>query len=229
MKLSISTTRRETLLGWFYFFIYLFILPTVIDLARSLLGLTLSRSALNIVYDIINFVCIIGIFHTFLWASVKAAWVTWKKCLRSTLQGFGIYYAGTLLVEVIIAPWVGPWFSNVNDETVIALSQEHTGLFIFCSVLLVPIVEETLFRGLAFQGLYRKNPLFALLFSVLLFAAIHLLSYIGRVDWKTLLICFVQYLPAGLALAGAYVMSDTIVTPILMHITVNLIGFIASR
>lgn len=229
MKLSISMTRRETLWGWFYFLVYLLILPTVIDLVVSLLGLALSQSILNILYHIINFICIAGIFRGFLWASAKAAWAKPLKCLQYAFQGLCIYYVCTLLLSVMIAPWVGPDFSNVNDDTVIALSKEHTGLFIFCTALLVPIVEEVLFRGLVFQGLYRKNQLFALLFSVLLFAAIHLLNYIGRTDWKTLLICFLQYLPAGLALAGSYVMSDTIVTPILMHITVNLIGFIASR
>lgn len=229
MKLSISMNRRETQFGWFYLLIYLFILPVMIDMVAGLLGFSLSNTVLNIFYHIINFACILGIFRNFLWESAKAAWAKPLKCLQYALLAVCLYYASTLLLSVIVAPWVDPDFSNVNDDTIIALSQEYTGLFIFCAVLLVPVVEETLFRGLLLQGLYRKDQLFALLCSVVLFAGIHLINYIGDAPWKTLLICFVQYLPAGLALAGAYVMSDTIVTSILVHITINLIGFIVSR
>jgi len=39
----------------------------------------------------------------------------------------------------------------------------------------------------------------------------------------------VQYLPAGIAFAWAYEKSDTILTPILMHISINQIGIAALR
>ena len=222
-------THRENLFGWFYFPIYWMVLPTAINLVGSLFGLTISPTVLNILYDVINFICIIGIFHAFLWASVKAAWEKPLKCLRYAFQGFLIYYACELLLSVILAPWVGPWFSNVNDETVIALSQEHTGLFIFCSVLLVPIIEETLFRGLIFQSLHHKGRILSYCVSVAAFAAIHVVGYVGAYDYLTLLLCFLQYLPAGIALAMVYEQADTIVAPITMHIIVNLIAFIVSR
>ena len=72
-----------------------------------------------------------------------------------------------------------------------------------------------------------KNPTLAFLLSVLCFAAIHILDFIGNTDWKTLLACFVQYLPAGIALINAYVASDTIITPIFMHIIINSIAVTA--
>ena len=203
MKLSISMTRRETQLGWFFFPISLFVLPTIIASVGDLLGAPLSPTTLNIFYFVINFLCVIGIFHRFLLESLKFAWATWRKCLRFTLQGLGMHFACALLVEVIIAPWVGPWFSNVNDDTIIEMSKNHTLLFSFCTIVLVPITEEILFRGLVFGTLYKKNHRFALCVSVLIFASIHLLDYIGTADWKTLLVCFLQYLPAGFALAGS--------------------------
>ena len=65
--------------------------------------------------------------------------------------------------------------------------------------------------------------------SSLVFASIHVIGYIGLFDWQTLCLCLAQYLPAGIALAWAYEKADTIVAPILMHITINQIGMLAMR
>lgn len=227
MKLSVSTTHKEMLLGCGYWLISLFVLPTALRLVCYLLGISLSLSALNILFFAINFACVVGIFHKFLWESVKVAWVNLRKCLLCAARGLLIYYFLTFVVSLIIAPWIGPDFSNINDDAILELAKEHTGVFAFCTVFLVPVTEEVFFRGLIFQGYFRKNAKLAFLLSVLCFAAIHILDFIGSTDWKTLLACFVQYLPAGIALANAYVASDTIVTPIVMHITINLIAVTA--
>ena len=44
-----------------------------------------------------------------------------------------------------------------------------------------------------------------------------------------LLLCFVQYLPAGLCLGWAYARADSIFAPTLMHMIINLIGMLAMR
>ena len=224
MKLSVSTTRKEMLLGCGYWLLSLFVLPTALQLVCYLLGISLSLSLLNILFFAINFICVVGIFHKFLLSSVKVAWTKPWKCLWCVCKGLLCYYAFTFLVSVVIAPWVGPNFSNVNDDAILELAKEHTGLFAFGTVFLVPVTEEVFYRGLLFQGNFHRKPKLAFWLSVFCFAAIHILDFIGSTDWKTLLACFVQYLPAGIALANAYVASDTIVTPILMHITINLIA-----
>ena len=227
MKLSVSTTRKENLLGFGYWLISLFVLPTALFLAVDWLGFSLSATLLNILFFVINFACVVGIFHKFLWASAKVAWANPLRCLWCVLKGLLLYYALTFLMSFLTAPWIGPDFSNLNNDAILELTKEHTGVFVFCTITLVPIAEEVLYRGLLFQGYCRKKPKLAFLISVCFFAAIHVLDFIGRADWKTLLLCFIQYLPAGIALANAYIASDTIVTPILMHITINLISVIA--
>lgn len=229
MKLSISMTRRETLLGWAYLLISEFVLVPILYLAGDLLGFSLSLSVMNILYFVTNFVCVAGIFHSFLWESLKSAWAKRWKCLWCVCKGLALYYCITFLLSFVLATWVGPDFSNVNDETIIELSKEYPALFAFGTVLLVPVVEEIFFRGLLFQSNYRKYPKFAFWLSVLCFAAVHIVDFIGREDLKTLLACFIQYLPAGIALANAYVASDTIATPILMHIIINSIAVTALR
>ncbi len=227
MKLSISMTRRELLLGWSYLLITEFALSTILYLIGDLLGFSISLSTLNILYFATNFICVLGIFHKFLWNSVKVAWAKPWKCLWCVCKGLICYYGFTFLISVVIAPWAGPDFSNVNDNTIMELAKEYPGIFAFGTILLVPVYEEVFFRGLLFQGFYRKNQILALLLSVCCFAAIHIVDFIGQEDWKTLLFCFLQYLPAGIALANAYMASDTIVTPIVMHILINLIAVTA--
>jgi len=227
MKLSIPMTERETRLGWCFFLIYMFIIPIAVDFVGA--ALQLSLTGLNILFFLVNFACTAGIFYRFLWVSMKAAWAKPIKTLQYILMGFGIEFIGSLLVSVIITPWIDPDFFNVNDAVIIELSRTHTVLFNFCTILLVPVTEEILFRGLLFGTICKKRLKLALCISVLIFAGIHILDYIGTVDWKTLLVCFLQYLPSGFALAWAYAESENIMTPILMHITINTIATVSLR
>ena len=225
--MKLSMTERETRLGWCFFLIYMFIMPLAVDFVGT--ALRLSLTGLNILYFLVNFACTAGIFYRFLWKSMKAAWAKPIKILQYALMGFGIEFIGALLVSVIISPWIAPDFFNVNDAVIIELSKTHTALFNLCAILLVPVTEEILFRGLLFGTTCKKRPKLALFISVLIFAAIHILDYIGTTDWKTLLVCFLQYLPSGFALAWAYGESENIMTPILMHIAMNTIATVSLR
>lgn len=228
MKLSISTTHRENLFGYIYLAFSQLLLPILIALVCYLLGYEISPAVLNIIYFGVNFVAIAAIFHRFLGQSLMAAIKNPWRCLRFAGLGFMLYYLGMLLVSFLILS-VNPDFSNVNDNNIADMVQEHTKLLSFGTVFLVPVVEETLYRGLIFQQLQRKHRFLAYLVSCLVFSGVHVVGYIGKAHWLTLLLCFVQYLPAGISLAWAYEKSDTIFAPILMHITVNQLGIAALR
>ena len=97
------------------------------------------------------------------------------------------------------------------------------------SVILVPITEECLFRGLVFRGVYDRSPILAWVLSIVLFSSVHIISYLGTYPAETILLCFVQYIPAGVCLAGAYRLSGSLLSPILIHALVNLLGMMALR
>ena len=228
MKLSISMTRRERLLGGSYLILSLFALPTLLVLASALLSIPLSESNLNLIYFGLNFLCAVGIFHRFLIATVRHTADRIWRCLRFGAIGLLLYFGATELVSRGIL-WLRPDFFNVNDASISSMVYEYPLLWNFSAVLLVPISEELFYRGLLFQGLQAKNRLVAYAVSTVIFAGIHVLGYIGQYDWVQLTLCFVQYLPAGLTLAWAYEKSDTIIAPMLMHITINQIGVAATR
>ncbi len=228
MKLSISTTKRQTLLGLSYLLISIFVLPLILGLGNGLLETPLSETVINLVYFGLNFAVVIGIFHDFLWESLKEFWKTPWRCLRSALIGLALYFGATMVIGYGIT-WIDPDFANVNDDNIMGLFEEYASLMTLTAVFLVPITEEMLYRGVLFQGLQRNHRVLAYLVSVIVFAAIHIVGYLGLYDWQTLGLCFVQYLPAGICLAWAYEKSNNIIAPILMHITINQIGVSATR
>lgn len=228
MKLSISTTRQENILGYIYLAFSQILLADLIAIAAYWLGYPLSLVTLNIIYFLVNFVSIVAIFHRFLGSSLQAAWKKIPKCLISVLIGFGVYYWGTILLGFLITR-IDPNFANVNDQAVTGMVQENPIIMGLCTVCFVPVVEETLYRGLIFQQLQRKHRIWAYIVSAVVFSSIHVVGFIGSAGWLTLLLCFMQYLPAGIALALAYERADTIVAPILIHMIINQIGMSTMR
>lgn len=228
MKLSIATTRQENLLGFIYLAFSQLLLPDLIAITAYSLGFSISLATLNVIFFLVNFISIVAIFHRFLGRSLKKAWKSIPKCLLYVIMGFGMYYWASLLFGILISR-INPSFANVNDQAIEGIAQELPKLMTFATVFLVPVVEETLYRGLVFQGLQRKHRILAYIVSVTAFSLIHIVGFIGSADWMTLGICFMQYLPAGIALAWAYEKADTIVAPILIHIIINQIGMSAMR
>ena len=149
-------------------------------------------------------------------------------CIGSALLGLGLYWGLSYAVQFFIL-MVDPDFFNVNDASIGVMVQENFALTAIGTVLLVPVAEEALYRGLIFGAVYNRKPLAAYLISSCVFASVHVIGYIGSYEPMQLALCFLQYLPAGIALGWAYARSNSIWSPILMHITINLIGVVAMR
>ncbi len=228
MKLSISMTGLERVLGWCFMAAQLLVLPLFIVLVNLWLDLRLSEAAMNLILFAVNLALTAGIFHRFLGQSAQRSLSAPWHCLRTAVFGLAIYYILSMAVNMVIGA-IAPDFSNVNDQSIGAMAAEHYTLIAVATVLMVPITEEALYRGLIFCGLHGKSRAGAYLVSMAVFAAIHVLGYIGYTDLLTLALCFVQYLPAGFALCWAYERADSIWAPILMHMTINQIAMSSLR
>lgn len=227
-KLSTSLLDHERIGGWIYLVIDLFVLPVVLTMANMLLPKPLDDASLNFIFFSINFLCILLIFHRFLGDSFRIAKASPFRCLRSAVVGYVLYYIGNLAMGILMVS-LYPNFSNVNDSSIQLMSQDNYILISIGTVFLVPLVEEVLYRGLIFGGLYNRNRIAAYAVSSLVFCAIHVVGYIGFYDPLLLLLCFLQYIPAGLCLGYAYASADTIWAPILLHMAINQMGISAMR
>ena len=227
-KLSVTMSRREKLLGWIYYPLQLLVIPVLLSLINALTDYPLSEAILNVAYFGINFLCVGLIFFRFLKENGKIALSSPIRCLSSAIFGMVLYWGLSYAVQIVIVV-VSPDFFNVNDAAIGSMVQENYTLMVIGTAFLVPLAEETLYRGLMFGQLYNRSPLAAYVVSVSVFAAVHVVGYIGQYAPMQLCLCFLQYLPAGIAMGFAYARANSIWAPILMHVTFNLIGMTFMR
>ena len=225
---SKKLTRKEFMVGAVYYALQLIVIPIVLVWANLQLAKPFSESVVNFAFFSTNFVAVLVIFRKFLKKNWLAAKNQLADVLRCAITGLVIYFAATAVITTLNTI-VYPAFTNVNDLSIMGMMQQHFGLMVIGTVLFVPIVEETFYRGLMFRSLFVNHPIAAYIVSMAAFSLVHIAGYVGSTDWLTLLLCFFQYLPAGFALAWAYHRSGTIFASVLIHTVVNLVGMLAMR
>ena len=228
MIYSTQPKKKEKLFGYIYLFIDLFVLPLVLGTVNGMLPVQLTSGQLNFVYYFINLAVILAVFRKFLFQSLKDAL---RAPFANLWYGLLGYMGSNVLTRMLTVGLllIFPSFANINDQAVGQILREDFALMAVGTILLVPIAEETLFRGLIFRGLYDRSPVAAYLVSMTAFAAMHVAGYIGQAEPLTLLLCFLQYLPAGYCLCFAYRRSGTILSPIVTHMIVNAMAVYAMR
>ena len=88
-------------------------------------------------------------------------------------------------------------------------------------VVMAPIVEEPMFRGLLFGCIRPRSRALAYIVSVLLFSLYHVWQYAFIGGDFTLLIYSLLYMPVSAGLCWAYDRSGSIWAPMVMHGIIN--------
>lgn len=225
---SHSLNAKELYLGVAYLLFEAVFFAPILQFLNLLLPTPLPQSVVNFLFFSINFGAVVLIFRKYLKSQLQLLPDVISKVLGIAAIGLLVYWTmNFLLVQILLA--IDPDHFSINDVTIQSLVAEDYALMLVGTVVFVPIAEETLFRGLLFRGLYDHSPVLAWLLSILLFSGVHVMNYIGAYPIDTILLCFLQYLPAGVCLAGAYRISGSIFCPILIHAAVNLLGVMALR
>ena len=227
-KLSVSLSKDESISGFAYLIFQTIFLPSLIALAAAALPVSIGLAEANFLYYCVNFLAIILIFRNFLLQNLDWAVAGPGRLCLTVLFGMGRYLVFTTLVNSLLL-MLDPEFINANDATVAEMVQSDLPLMALGTIVLVPVAEETLFRGLIFRNLYDKHKALAYLLSIAAFSFVHLLGFLTVYTPLELLVAFLQYLPAGLCLAWAYTRADTIFAPILLHALVNAMGVWSMR
>lgn len=228
MKSFAKPTANETVFGIIYYLLQLLIIPSIITVVNMMLPNPYPEAAVNFIFFAVNFIFVTVIFRKFLISNFLALAERPWMVLRYAGIGFLIYMAGNWAFGLLVA-LIDPGFVNINDAVIMDMVQGNYTLMTIGTVLLVPVAEECFYRGLMFRNIYSKSPLLGYILSMVLFSLAHVLGYVTVEDLGTLAICFLQYLPAGFALAWSYRRSGSIFAPILIHMTVNQIGMLMMR
>lgn len=227
-RLTVVLPKRAVILGFLYMAVQLLILPSLLTFGNWLLGTPLSVAQLNFAFFAINFIFITVAYRHYLLDNLKILFQYPWQVLRYAGAGLILYWISSFVVNFCILQ-ISPDFFNVNDQSISQMTQDNYALMSIGTILLVPVVEEILYRGVVFGSLYPKSPVLAYILSTCLFSAIHIIGYIGTFAPMQLLLCFLQYVPAGICLAWAYTKADSIWAPILIHMAVNQVGNISMR
>jgi membrane protease YdiL (CAAX protease family) len=228
MIYSTKPSRRETLWGGIYLMLYMSVLPAAVPLVTMLTMPETSEAGMNVVFLSLNFAATVVIFRKYLLQTVKDGLQKPLRTLWYALLGYlGTWALGDLISQVIL--FLDPEFTNVNDSNIAGMMQENFLLMALGTVVLAPISEELLFRGLIFRGLYDRSPAIAHILTMVIFSMIHVSGYVILYPMKTLFFCFLQYLPIAYCLSFAYRYSGSLLAPILIHMANNLVATAAMR
>ena len=89
------------------------------------------------------------------------------------------------------------------------------------SVVLAPVVEEPIFRGLLYGAVRRHSRAAAYFASVLVFGLYHVWQYVFVfADWRYFL-QIINYIPVTVALCYSYERSGSIWVPMAFHMFIN--------
>ena len=226
-RLSVVMSKKEWIGGLCFLPFYLILLSLGIQVLLTVILRRMPTTLeINLCFYSVNLVVILWIFRRFLADNFHLLQENWKKLLISIPTALFLYFFLTILVGLIVLS-VEPTFQNENNSAVLVLLEGNPIFTAVLSIVLAPLIEETMFRGLIFGNLYRVNRVLAYLVTALGFSAIHVIGYLGVLSPVEILLSLLQYVPATVILCGVYAYTDTIYAPMLLHAIINLIAFAA--
>lgn len=220
---SVTMRRYEIIGGILFFFVYQFLMGYILSFVFGLLGIPENEVSINAAYYVVNFLITVLLFRRFLAYSLPVAADNFLRFLKAVLLGY-VLYEGVQVLVFVLATFISPAFVTPNDDTVRAIAGLNYNVMWVGAVLLAPLVEETLIRGLIFGNIRRKNRLLAYILTALVFAGMHILPYVMTMDVLSILLNFLIYGLPSLSLCVAYEMSGTIWAPIALHMIINAIA-----
>lgn len=214
-------SRGQLIFGLAYIPVHLFALPLLLAYFLP----QLDEGRLNLVYFGISACLVLVVFFRCLRAHFDGFMDRPGWCIVTIFMALGLDYIlsyGVALVSMLL-PVLGE--ENPNDQAVMELVEQSSGVVKAVSIFLAPLVEEVLFRGVIFGGVRKKNRVLAYVLSIAIFALLHVWQYaFAAGDW-TVLIYVLQYIPVSFALAWCYERSGSLWCPIAFHMLINAMSF----
>jgi len=217
-------TRLQTILGWIYLPLHLVALPLLLGMYAEHAGM--ASDTVNLIYLGVSLAFCLIVMMTFLRKSFDVLCDRLPICVACIFIAMLVDYAFSIaggLVLLLLESSV----ENPNNEAIMTMAESATGVIAGLTIFIAPIVEELLFRGVAFGSLRGRSRGWAYVISTLLFSLSHVWQYVLVSGDFTLLLYAIQYIPISVALAWSYERSGSIWTPLFFHMGYNAVSFIA--
>lgn len=184
-----------------------------------------ANAYLNLMSDFVMLVIVWFVMKDLLKEQFKDFFKNTKNNLiYGCLIGVGLIYAGSFIGGVITTLFGGAQTSQ-NQAMIETITLTSPVLMIITTVLLAPVLEEFVFRGILFGWAYEINPKFAHILSAFIFAMLHIILALlsGNVaEWIQIFAYFLM----AIVLSYLYEKTNNIFVPVLTHMINNLITMI---
>ena len=218
-------TREEQDRGVIFFVLFFLVFPVlkmgVEWVFERFFGLYLSEAVSAAVYYYIMAVLTMVLF----WSFLRHAGNILMRFLPENLLALVTGLAMALVLGFLFnrLPWP---LENPNPVTWAEQYAYSPAATVLIVVVLVPIVEEVLFRGLVFGALRRRSRTVAWIASVALFMVYSVWTFaVAYGDARYLILAF-QYLPMSLALTWCYDRGGSVWSAALLHAVLHAIMLI---
>jgi len=122
-----------------------------------------------------------------------------------------------------LAAYLSQADQSVNQTSLIEYLKHLPWLILFQALFYAPILEEIMFRGLLYRFFHRYSRFWAIFVSSLLFGFAHVSGSLFTGNFNDLWF-WPTYMVLGYFLALAYEKTDSLFTPMTLHLLNNLIG-----
>lgn len=198
--------------------------PALVGILSVLKPGLLTGVQYNLIYYCTSTVLTFALLGKFLRRSFDSLLDNFLGCVKAFLFGWLIYFAVAMAAGYAMAA-LGATEGNPNNQAVSVLIGEDRGIMLALTLFVAPVVEECIFRGGIFCGLYRRNRILAYAASILLFSLYHVWQYIAVTGDFGYLVFILSYVPASFVLCWVYEKSGSVWTSIFFHICNNLFAF----
>ena len=230
--LSVIMSKREKILGLIYLPCYLFLFSWLLQYIAGVYYPTLGNRELNLIYYLLCGSCTVLAFRDFLLDNFRALRGKAKQLLKELLGGMVRYYIVTIALGIgvtILEHLTGESFANRNDMSILNLFGDSLWLLAPIALVLAPLVEESLFRGLIFGNLRRRSRLLAYGVTVICFSGIHAIGYLSTMSPLGIVVSLLQYVPATIFLCRIYERTDSLFGAMALHSLLNLISLLITH
>ena len=220
---SVRLRKNERIGGWLWLPFYAGVLGFLVSGIAAAMGRELTPEVFNGICLILGFLITAVLFRRFLGDSLTAVKGNVGKLVGGILLGAGVYVSVQvfigMLTDVLRISWSTP-----NDDLIAALAGEHYRMMWAETVLLSPVIEECLLRGVVFGTLREKSRVLAYVGTGLIFGGMHILAYVGSLGPVDILMNLVIYGLPGISLCMAYEKADNIWAAVLLHMMINMLA-----
>ena len=224
-------SKKESILLLLHYFVgYTFLYPIIVKEIDALIFKTVGgiHPKLFTAFMIFMILSSVAIVYQPLKRSFNFFKGNLKENLIKIFKNFGWLFLANMVINIIFVYVFKITETSENQVQIEAMIRGNVVAMFLSTVVFAPIVEELVFRGVLYQNLRSKKGYFLpMLFSVLIFGSMHLISGLMAGNGLFEFVYLIQYAAMALFMISAMEDTNNICGAMGVHFFNNFLAFSA--